>query len=123
MHHGRGVEALAEYQFYRLTMSMFDGPKAIADAAHQAGIPEQIPASPADLTETVTTAERNRVGQYLVRPIDMASAYATIANSGVYQPPYFVQRVVAGDGGCCWIGARPISRSASSSRRPAAASP
>ncbi|WP_433729015.1 transglycosylase domain-containing protein [Nocardia sp. CA-129566] len=86
--------------FYRLTMSMSDGPKAIADAAHQAGIPEEIPG----VAGKALTEEGGRplngivLGQYLVRPIDMASAYATIANSGVYHQPYFVQRVVAGDG-------------------------
>ncbi|MGW4771484.1 transglycosylase domain-containing protein [Nocardia sp. NPDC004278] len=86
--------------FYRLTMSMFDGPKAIADAAHEAGIPEEIPG----VAGKALTEEGGRplngivLGQYLVRPIDMASAYATIANSGVYHQPYFVQRVVAGDG-------------------------
>ncbi|WP_062993161.1 transglycosylase domain-containing protein [Nocardia anaemiae] len=86
--------------FYRLTMSMFDGPKAIADAAHQAGIPEEIPG----VAGKTLTEEGGRplngivLGQYLVRPIDMASAYATIANSGVYHQPYFVQRVVTGDG-------------------------
>ncbi|MGY4098252.1 transglycosylase domain-containing protein [Nocardia sp. R16R-3T] len=86
--------------FYRLTMSMFDGPKAIADAAHQAGIPEEIPGvAGKTLTEDGGQPLNGIVlGQYLVRPIDMASAYATIADSGVYHQPYFVQRVVAGDG-------------------------
>ncbi|WP_330251665.1 penicillin-binding protein [Nocardia sp. NBC_00565] len=86
--------------FYRLTMSMSDGPKAIADAAHQAGIPAEIPGvAGKTLTEDGGRPLNGIVlGQYLVRPIDMASAYATIANSGVYQQPYFVQRVVAGDG-------------------------
>ncbi|MEV6334289.1 transglycosylase domain-containing protein [Nocardia vinacea] len=86
--------------FYRLTMSMSDGPEAIADAAHQAGIPEEIPGvAGKTLTEDDGHPLNGIVlGQYLVRPIDMASAYATIANSGVYHQPYFVQRVVAGDG-------------------------
>ncbi|MEV0294390.1 transglycosylase domain-containing protein [Nocardia sp. NPDC050710] len=86
--------------FYRLTMSMFDGPKAIADAAHQAGIPEEIPGvAGKSLTEDDGRPLNGIVlGQYLVRPIDMASAYATIAASGIYHEPYFVQRVVAGDG-------------------------
>ncbi|WP_225725853.1 MULTISPECIES: transglycosylase domain-containing protein [unclassified Nocardia] len=86
--------------FYRLTMSMFDGPKAIADAAHQAGIPKQIPGVAGEtLTENGEHPLNGIVlGQYLVRPIDMASAYATIAASGVYHEPYFVQRVVTGDG-------------------------
>ncbi|MFI6362964.1 transglycosylase domain-containing protein [Nocardia sp. NPDC050630] len=86
--------------FYRLTMSMSNGPEAIAEAAHQAGIPEEIPGvAGKTLTEDGGRPLNGIVlGQYLVRPIDMASAYATIANSGVYHQPYFVQRVVAGDG-------------------------
>ncbi|WP_240772466.1 transglycosylase domain-containing protein [Nocardia sp. CS682] len=86
--------------FYRMTMSMFDGPKAIADAAHAAGIPEQIPGvAGKTLTEDGGRPLNGIVlGQYLVRPIDMASAYGTIGASGVYHQPYFVQRVVTGDG-------------------------
>ncbi|WP_223884793.1 transglycosylase domain-containing protein [Nocardia colli] len=86
--------------FYRLTMSMFDGPKAIADAAHAAGIPDEIPGvAGKTLTEDGGRPLNGIVlGQYLVRPIDMASAYGTIGASGVYHQPYFVQRVVTGDG-------------------------
>ncbi|MEU2256283.1 transglycosylase domain-containing protein [Nocardia xishanensis] len=86
--------------FYRLTMSMFEGPQAIADAAHQAGIPEEIPGvAGKTLTEDGGPPLNGIVlGQYLVRPIDMASAYGTIAASGMYHRPYFVQRVVTGDG-------------------------
>ncbi|WP_433196783.1 transglycosylase domain-containing protein [Nocardia sp. CA-107356] len=86
--------------FYRLTMTMFDGPKSIADAAHQAGIPQEIPGVAGKTLAEEDGRPLNGIvlGQYLVRPIDMASAYATIANSGVYHQPYFVQRVVAGDG-------------------------
>ncbi|MFD6463939.1 transglycosylase domain-containing protein, partial [Streptomyces roseolus] len=86
--------------FYRLTMTMFDGPGAIADAAHQAGIPEEIPGVAGKTLSEDGGRPLNGIvlGQYLVRPIDMASAYATIAASGVYHRPYFVQRVVTGDG-------------------------
>ncbi|WP_040793032.1 transglycosylase domain-containing protein [Nocardia paucivorans] len=86
--------------FYRLTLEMANGPQAIADAAHQAGIPKEIPG-----VEGRTLSENGGqpvpaivLGTYLVRPIDMASAYATIAAQGIYHQPYFVQRVVAGDG-------------------------
>ncbi len=84
--------------FYRLTNTV--GPKAVADAAHMAGIPEQIPGVPGKtLTEDGGLPTPSIVlGVYSVRPIDMASAYATIAASGVYHQPYFVQRVVTGDG-------------------------
>ncbi|MEU8895366.1 transglycosylase domain-containing protein [Nocardia sp. NPDC048505] len=86
--------------YYRLTMSMYNGPGAIAEAAHLAGIPEEIPGvAGKTLTEDGGRPLNGIVlGQYLVRPIDMASAYATIAASGVYHRPYFVQRVVTGDG-------------------------
>ena len=84
--------------FMRLSETV--GPKSIADAAHQAGIPEQIPGVAGNsLSEPDgPPAPAIVLGVYSVRPIDMASAYATIAASGVYRPPYFVQRVVAGDG-------------------------
>ncbi|MFI5714775.1 transglycosylase domain-containing protein [Nocardia sp. NPDC051750] len=86
--------------FYRLTLAMNNGPKAIADAAHQAGIPLEIPGVPGQsLTEMGADPMPSIVlGTYLVRPLDMASAYATIAGEGRYHEPYFVQRVVRGDG-------------------------
>ncbi|NLG55740.1 MAG: penicillin-binding protein [Rhodococcus sp.] len=86
--------------FYRMMMSLNNGPQSIADAAHEAGIPIDIPgvAGPS-LSEGGGPPEGGIVlGQYLVRPIDMASAYATLAASGTYRPPYFVERVVDADG-------------------------
>ena len=84
--------------FYRLTEQI--GPRAVADAAHQAGIPDHIPGvEGTTLTEPEGgPAPAIVLGVYSVRPIDMASAYATVANSGMYHRPYFVQRVVDGDG-------------------------
>ncbi|MFE3546291.1 transglycosylase domain-containing protein [Nocardia sp. NPDC059177] len=86
--------------FYRLTMTMADGARSIADAAHLAGIPEYIPGlEDKTLTEAGGPPLNGIVlGQYLVRAIDMASAYATLADHGTYRPPYFVQRVTTGDG-------------------------
>ncbi|KAF0849386.1 membrane peptidoglycan carboxypeptidase [Nocardia caishijiensis] len=86
--------------FYRLTMTMGDGPRSIAQAAHLAGIPEHIPGVDGEsLTEGGEPPLNGIVlGQYQVRPIDMASAYATLAASGVYRQPYFVQRVTTGNG-------------------------
>ena len=86
--------------FYRLMMSLDNGPQAIADAAHKAGIPEFIPGVQGKtLSENGGEPEGGIVlGQYLSRPIDMASAYATLAASGIYHQPYFVQRVVTADG-------------------------
>lgn len=86
--------------FYRLTLSMTNGPQKVADAAHAAGIPEEIPnVDGKTLSENGGSPETGVVlGQYLVRPIDMASAYATLAASGVFHEPHFVHSVVAADG-------------------------
>ncbi|MEC3914298.1 transglycosylase domain-containing protein [Nocardia sp. CDC160] len=86
--------------FYRLAQTLFEGPKAIANAAHQAGIPDQIPGVPGKtLTEDgAAPLPAIVLGAYSVRPIDMASAYATLAASGTYRAPYFVQKVITGDG-------------------------
>jgi peptidoglycan glycosyltransferase len=86
--------------FYRLTLSMENGAQKIADAAHQAGIPETVVGwQHPTLTQEGESPENGIVlGQYLTRPIDMASAYATLAASGMYHKPYFVQKVVTADG-------------------------
>nr|WP_231496539.1 transglycosylase domain-containing protein [Rhodococcus sp. UNC363MFTsu5.1] len=87
--------------FYRQMMSIENGPEKIADIAHKAGIPEEIPG----VVEGTTLQEPNGsseygivLGQYQSRVIDMASSYATLAASGVYRAPHFVQKVVTGDG-------------------------
>ncbi|NLE82531.1 MAG: penicillin-binding protein [Rhodococcus sp.] len=86
--------------FYRLMVSMDDGPQSIADAAHEAGIPEHIPGVEGRTLSHEGGSPQGGIvlGQYLSRPIDMASAYATLAASGIYHQPYFVQKVVTSDG-------------------------
>ncbi|MCK0091544.1 penicillin-binding protein [Rhodococcus sp. F64268] len=86
--------------FYRLMMSMENGPQKIADAAHDAGIPMEIPGvEGTSLTEANGIPEGGIVlGQYQSRVIDMASAYATLAASGTFHQPYFVQKVTTSDG-------------------------
>ncbi|NNH74492.1 penicillin-binding protein [Nocardia uniformis] len=87
--------------FYRMMMDMDgNGPRKIADMAHKLGIPETIPGVGETLTEPGGIGPNNGIvlGQYQVRPLDMASAYATLAASGTYRAPHFVQKVVASDG-------------------------
>lgn len=86
--------------FYRLMMAMENGPQKIADAAHEAGIPLEIPGVEGrTLSHNGGAPEGGIVlGQYQSRVIDMASAYATLAASGTYHQPYFVQRVVNAEG-------------------------
>ncbi|GAA2549700.1 transglycosylase/D,D-transpeptidase PonA1 [Pseudonocardia hydrocarbonoxydans] len=73
--------------FYRLGLDA--GPQNVIDTAHELGIP-------ADL---VTEARGGvALGDQDVHPLDMASAYATLAADGVYHEPYLVSRVTAADG-------------------------
>ncbi|AFM19967.1 membrane carboxypeptidase (penicillin-binding protein) [Mycolicibacterium chubuense NBB4] len=87
--------------YYRLMLKLKNGPQDVADAAHKAGIAESFPGVEHTLSEDGKGGPPNNgivLGQYQSRVIDMASAYATIAASGVYHKPHFVQKVVNADG-------------------------
>ena len=87
--------------YYRLMLKLKNGPQDVADAAHQAGIAESFPGVEHTLSEDGKGGPPNNgivLGQYQSRVIDMASAYATLAASGVYHRPHFVQKVVNSDG-------------------------
>ncbi|TSD49996.1 penicillin-binding protein [Rhodococcus sp. KBS0724] len=87
--------------FYRQMLSLDgNGPQEIADIAHKAGIPETIPGIGPSLTESDGSGPNNGIvlGQYQSRVLDMASAYATLAASGTFHAPHFVEKVVAADG-------------------------
>ncbi|WP_253869585.1 transglycosylase domain-containing protein, partial [Mycobacterium sp. 1164966.3] len=87
--------------YYRLMLKLKDGPQAVADAAHQAGIATSFPGVPHTLSEDGKGGPPNNgivLGQYQTRVIDMASAYATLAASGIYHRPHFVQKVVNAEG-------------------------
>ncbi|MEU1547581.1 transglycosylase domain-containing protein [Nocardia sp. NPDC005745] len=86
--------------FYRMQLDMQNGPQKIADMGHRLGIPDTIPGVGKTLTESDGSGPNNGIvlGQYQARPLDMASAYATLAASGVYHAPHFVTKVVTADG-------------------------
>ncbi len=87
--------------YYRLMLKLKNGPQDVADAAHAAGIAESFPGVSHTLSEDGKGGppyDGIVLGQYQSRVIDMASAYATIAASGIYHRPHFVQRVVNADG-------------------------
>nr|WP_232000742.1 transglycosylase domain-containing protein [Mycobacterium kyorinense] len=87
--------------YYRLMLKLKNGPADVAEAAHQAGIATSFPGVPHTLSEDGQGGPPNNgivLGQYQTRVIDMASAYATLADSGVYHAPHFVQKVVNSDG-------------------------
>jgi membrane peptidoglycan carboxypeptidase len=70
------------------------GPQHTVDVALRAGLPKT-----ADLTDNLA----NVLGTDSPHPIDMASAYATLAAQGVYHKPYVVTQVLGPNGGrvCC----------------------
>jgi membrane peptidoglycan carboxypeptidase len=87
--------------YYRLMLKLKNGPSDVAAAAHQAGIADSFPGVGHTLSEDGKGGPPNNgivLGQYQTRPIDMASAYATLAASGVYRAPHFVQKVVNSEG-------------------------
>jgi membrane peptidoglycan carboxypeptidase len=78
-------------------LKLKNGPADVAEAAHKAGIAESFPGVDHTLSEDGKGGPPNNgvvLGQYQTRVIDMASAYATLAASGVYHKPHFVQKVV-----------------------------
>ncbi|MCW2517886.1 MAG: hypothetical protein JWR46_505, partial [Mycobacterium sp.] len=87
--------------YYRLMLKLKNGPQDVADAAHAAGVAESFPGVDHTLSEDGKGGPPNNgvvLGQYQTRVIDMASAYATLADSGIYHRPHFVQKVVSSDG-------------------------
>jgi membrane peptidoglycan carboxypeptidase len=87
--------------YYRLMLKLKNGPADVAGAAHQAGVATSIPGVEHTLSEDGKGGPPNNgivLGQYQTRVFDMASAYATLAASGVYHRPHFVQKVVNAEG-------------------------
>ncbi|WP_344736602.1 transglycosylase domain-containing protein [Pseudonocardia petroleophila] len=73
--------------FYQLGLDA--GPQNVIDTAHALGIPQDLfPEARGGVA----------LGDQDVHPIDMASAYATLAADGVYHEPFLVSRVTAADG-------------------------
>ncbi len=88
--------------FIDMTLSMDDGPESIIDAANRLGIPpakapKKGPGFPATSPglEPITGVS---LGNATVSPINMANAYATLANDGVAAEPYIIEKVVLPNG-------------------------
>ncbi len=87
--------------YYRLMLKLKRGPQDVADAAHRAGVAESFPGVPHTLSEDGRGGPPQNgivLGQYQTRVIDMASAYATLADSGMYHRPHFIRQVADADG-------------------------
>jgi membrane peptidoglycan carboxypeptidase len=73
--------------FYK--MGIDAGPQRVVDAAHQAGIQsDELPSPTAGIA----------LGDKEVRPVDMASAFATFAADGIRRDAFVVSKVTAADG-------------------------
>jgi membrane peptidoglycan carboxypeptidase len=73
--------------YYQLAVQV--GPAAVAQAAHQAGIPAELLPGP---TAGIALGDKE------VHPGDMAAAYGTFANAGVYHAPHMITKVETADG-------------------------
>ncbi|GAA3618719.1 transglycosylase domain-containing protein [Lentzea roselyniae] len=84
------------------------GIKPTVNAAHQAGIPQQVNLNDGQGVRKLLVGEDGGTpnagialggDQARVRPFDMASAYATFAARGVYRAPFFIMKITGPDGG------------------------
>ncbi|MFL6003048.1 MAG: transglycosylase domain-containing protein [Nocardioides sp.] len=89
--------------FVDMTDSMVNGPQKVLKAAEDLGIPPEKPTSPKapgfpnsspGLEPTAGVA----LGSATVSPINMANAYATLANKGRAAEPYIIEKVVDRNG-------------------------
>jgi penicillin-binding protein 1A len=72
-----------------IRLSQIVGLDKVADMAHRMGIPDDVP---------VSEIPSMPLGSKEVHPLDMASAYATLAADGEYNAPHFIERVEDTDG-------------------------
>jgi penicillin-binding protein 1A len=75
--------------YAQLTLDL--GPEAVADVARKMGV-----RSPLDTKGAFVPSIG--LGSVAVSPLDLASAYATLASGGVYAEPTAIRRVVLADG-------------------------
>jgi membrane peptidoglycan carboxypeptidase len=88
--------------FYKMTDDI--GPQAVRQTAFDVGIAKTqklvgktMPAL--QPTDGDPVADGIGIGQYEVRPRDMAQAYATFANNGMYIPSHFITSITDSNGG------------------------
>jgi membrane peptidoglycan carboxypeptidase len=79
--------------FYQLAIQV--GPAAVVNAAHQAGIPDELLPKP---TAGIALGDKE------VHPGDMAVAYGTFANGGLYHAPHMITKVETSDGRVLYDG-------------------
>jgi membrane peptidoglycan carboxypeptidase len=88
--------------FTDLTVSLPDGPQGVLDMMNAMGIPPNkgpgrhygFPRASAGLDPFPSIT----LGSATISPINMANAYATIANGGLFHPPFIIDKVESKDG-------------------------
>ena len=85
--------------FIRLQEDLTNTTQDTADMAHALGMAKSLPGIETTLRENGGQPYEGIIlGQYQSRPLDMATALATIANRGVWHETYFVERVETSEG-------------------------
>ncbi|MEM5986804.1 transglycosylase domain-containing protein [Corynebacterium guaraldiae] len=85
--------------FLRLQDDLENKMQDTADMAHALGVARSLPGIEKTLTENGGAPYEGIVlGQYQSRPLDMATAMATLTNQGVWHQPHFVQKVENANG-------------------------
>jgi penicillin-binding protein 1A len=81
-------------------LGLIAGSENVAEMAYRLGIPRERPDADGDGDgePVVLPVKSLPLGVARITPLEMASAYATIANDGVYNPPYLVDRIEDRDG-------------------------
>ena len=80
--------------FLRLQDDLENKMQDTADMAHALGVARSLPGIEKTLTENGGTPYEGIVlGQYQSRPLDMATAMATLTNQGIWHQPHFVEKV------------------------------
>jgi len=82
--------------FYGLAYEV--GGPAVAEVAHRAGVAPEMPDGTPTLARDGVTASSIGIGEYEVRPIDQAHAFATFAAGGVERAPYFISQIADSKG-------------------------
>ena len=74
------------------------GPSNVADTAHAMGVSKTINGKPSLVNSHGQTTFGIGIGDFPVHPIDQAVGFATLANKGSTNPPYFVQQATDSNG-------------------------
>ena len=75
-------------------LALIAGTQNVAEMAHRLGIPRERANAEGELEPVICASCKSvPLGASGITPLEMASAYATIANDGVYNPPYLIERI------------------------------